>query len=171
MIRHILFIVALLGFGVWGLPALPAAHAQGAYVPPVTAGAAPGPNDVSGLRREGLAAYFAKELHGRRTFSGEKCDMWDLTCAHPTLPMDSMVRVTNPATNQMCDVRVTDRGPFRSTRIIDVSYAAATELGMLADGSCPVFITPLVDLSPETLSSFWQAFDMAKPQDAVPARP
>lgn len=122
-----------------------------------------------GLRREGMAAYFAKELHGRRTYSGEKCDMWDLTCAHPSLPMDSMVRVMNPETHQYCDVRVTDRGPFGGTRIIDVSYAAARELGMLDDGVCQVVLAPLIDLSPETLTSYWKLFDLADPlQPAAP---
>ena len=123
----------------------------------------------SGLQREGLAAYFAKELHGRRTFSGEKCDMWDYTCAHPTLPMDTMVRVTNPVTSQFCDVRVVDRGPFGGARIIDVSYAAARELGMVADGVCPVVLTPLIDLSPETLTTYWELFDFTTPSPAQPA--
>ncbi|AGW13210.1 septal ring lytic transglycosylase RlpA family protein [Megalodesulfovibrio gigas] len=125
----------------------------------------------AGLQREGLAAYFAKELHGRRTYSGERCDMWDLTCAHPSLPMDTVVRVTNPVTSQYCDVRVVDRGPFGGARIIDVSYAAAKELGMLADGVCPVVLTPLIDLSPDTLTTYWELFDFAMPSSAQPTAP
>ena len=125
----------------------------------------------AGLQREGMAAYFARELHGRRTYSGERCDMWDLTCAHPTLPMDTMVRVTNPITSQYCDVRVVDRGPFGGARIIDVSYAAAKELGMLADGVCPVVLAPLIDLSPDTLTMYWELFDFAAPPSVPPAAP
>lgn len=108
--------------------------------------------------RVGMAAFFASELHGKRTASGEACDMWAMTAAHPTLPLGSWARVTNPRTGQQCEVRVTDRGPFNHARIIDVSYAAAGELGMLGPGSCMLEVDPLAHLNEEILDSLWDDF-------------
>ncbi len=75
-----------------------------------------------------LASWYGKQFHGNRTASGEIYDMFAMTAAHPTLPLPSYVRVTGVRTRQSVIVRVNDRGPFKSDRIIDLSYAAASKL-------------------------------------------
>jgi len=85
----------------------------------------------------GLASWYGKKFHGRRTASGEPYDMYAMTAAHPTLPIPSYVRVRNPANGREVIVRINDRGPFHSTRIIDLSYTAALKLGVLR-GVAPV---------------------------------
>jgi rare lipoprotein A len=79
----------------------------------------------------GLASWYGKKFHGRRTASGEVYDMYAMTAAHPTLPIPSYVRVRNPANGREAIVRVNDRGPFHSGRIIDLSYTAALKLDLL----------------------------------------
>ncbi|HKQ57539.1 MAG TPA: septal ring lytic transglycosylase RlpA family protein [Candidatus Eisenbacteria bacterium] len=89
------------------------------------------------LEREkqvGIASYYAGKHHGRRTASGERFDMQELTAAHRTLPFGTRVRVTNLANGRRTVVRINDRGPYRKGRIIDLSYAAARELQMRARG-------------------------------------
>jgi rare lipoprotein A len=88
----------------------------------------------------GLASWYGKKFHGRRTASGETYDMYAMTAAHPTLPIPSYVRVVNPANQREVVVRVNDRGPFHKGRIIDLSYTAAYKLGVLK-GVAPVEIT------------------------------
>lgn len=82
----------------------------------------------------GMASYYGAELHGRRTASGQRFDMNAMTAAHRTLPFGSQVRVTNPANGKSVVVTINDRGPFSRGRLIDVSRAAATELGLIARG-------------------------------------
>ena len=82
----------------------------------------------------GTASYYAGGHHGRRTASGERFDMKEMTAAHRTLPFGTRVRVTNLANGRQAVVRINDRGPFKGRRIIDVSYAAARELGMIGSG-------------------------------------
>jgi rare lipoprotein A len=82
----------------------------------------------------GGASYYAQKFHGRRTASGERFDNTALTAAHRTLPFGSMVRVTNPVNGRAVTVRINDRGPFHGNRVIDVSRAAAEELGLVARG-------------------------------------
>ncbi len=89
------------------------------------------------FRQRGLASWYGRKFHGRRTASGEPYDMYAMTAAHPTLPVPSYVRVRNPATGAQVVVRINDRGPFHSDRIIDVSYTAALKLGLLR-GAAPV---------------------------------
>lgn len=84
---------------------------------------------------EGFASYYSEEFHGRKTASGEIYDMNKFTCAHPYLPFDTWLKVTNVANQKSVLVRVNDRGPFLRNRIIDLSYAAAKQLGMLGPGS------------------------------------
>ncbi len=86
----------------------------------------------------GSASYYASKFNGRRTASGERFDNSDLTAAHRSLPFGSRVRVTNPANGRSVVVRVNDRGPFTRGRLIDVSRAAAEELGMVARGHADV---------------------------------
>ena len=82
----------------------------------------------------GMASFYGAELHGRRTASGERFDMHDLTAAHRTLPFGTRVVVTNPANGRSVTVRINDRGPFHGGRVIDLSRAAASELGLVARG-------------------------------------
>ncbi len=84
---------------------------------------------------EGFASYYAEEFHGKLTSSGEVYDMNKLTCAHPYLPFNTWLKVTNLANNKSVIVRVNDRGPFAKNRIIDLSYAAAKQLGLLGPGT------------------------------------
>lgn len=86
----------------------------------------------------GTASYYGRRFHGRRTANGERFDMNALTAAHRTLPFGSMVRVTNPANGKSVTVRINDRGPFSRGRVIDVSRAAAEELGLIRRGHGPV---------------------------------
>lgn len=92
------------------------------------------------FRERGVASWYGKQFHGNRTASGEIYDMFAMTAAHPTLPLPSYVRVTGVRTRQSVIVRVNDRGPFKSDRIIDLSYAAASRLGFVAAGTGQVEI-------------------------------
>ncbi len=93
----------------------------------------------------GPASYFSDEIAGNRTASGEICDPDTLTAAHRTLAFGSRVRVTNLATDQSVVVRINDRGPYHGGRIIDVSDAAAREIGMMRSGTAKVSLTLLDD--------------------------
>ncbi|MCR2834510.1 septal ring lytic transglycosylase RlpA family protein [Parerythrobacter lacustris] len=88
----------------------------------------------------GVASYYANKFHGRRTASGERFDMHAMTAAHRTLPFGSKVRVTNPANGKVVVVRINDRGPFSHGRTIDLSRAAASEIGLIARGSGTVHL-------------------------------
>jgi rare lipoprotein A len=83
----------------------------------------------------GVASWYGKRYHGKNTSSGEIYDMYSMTAAHTTLPLPSYVKVTNPANGRWVVVRVNDRGPFKSSRIIDLSYAAAYKLRFSSAGS------------------------------------
>ncbi|MEM8511628.1 rare lipoprotein A [Massilia sp. MP_M2] len=95
------------------------------------------------LTQRGISTWYGKKFHGQRTASGELYDMYKMTGAHPTLPIPSYVRVTSMDSGQSVVVRINDRGPFHSTRIIDVSYTAALKLGLLGKGSHEVEIERL----------------------------
>lgn len=79
----------------------------------------------------GLASWYGRKFHGRRTASGEVYNMYAMTAAHPTLPIPSYARVRNPANGRAVVVRINDRGPFHSARILDLSYTAALKLDLL----------------------------------------
>ncbi|MEW9856220.1 septal ring lytic transglycosylase RlpA family protein [Novosphingobium sp. M1R2S20] len=83
---------------------------------------------------DGMASYYGRELAGNRTASGERFDPSKLTAAHRTLPLGTNVRVTNQRTGESVMVRINDRGPFHGNRIIDLSEAAASEIGIRAAG-------------------------------------
>jgi len=86
----------------------------------------------------GRASWYGKFFQGHETASGEDFDMNQMTCAHRSLPMGSLVKVTNLRNNKSVIVRVNDRGPVPHNRIIDLSYAAAKLLGFGARGTAPV---------------------------------
>lgn len=83
---------------------------------------------AEGYRETGLASWYGKKFHGRRTSSGERYDMFKLTAAHKHLPLPTYARVTNLGNGKSVIVRINDRGPFHDSRVIDLSYAAATRL-------------------------------------------
>jgi len=89
-------------------------------------------------REQGAASWYGKKFHGQKTSSGEVYDMYQMSAAHKTLPIPSYARVTNLANGRSVVVRINDRGPFHSDRIIDLSYAAANKLGYIAAGSARV---------------------------------
>jgi rare lipoprotein A len=90
---------------------------------------------------DGLASFFGREIAGNRTASGEKCDPDTLTAAHRTLPFGSLVRVTDALTGNSVIVRINDRGPFSGKRVIDLSKAAARELGIVGRGTARVLLS------------------------------
>lgn len=85
--------------------------------------------------QRGIGSWYGKKFHGQKTSSGERYDMYKMTAAHPTLPIPSYARVTNLKNGNQVIVRINDRGPFHSSRIIDLSYTAALKLGYLGSGS------------------------------------
>ena len=95
----------------------------------------PNAPDVSNFEQRGRASWYGRDFHGRRTASGERFDMNALTAAHRTLPLSSYVRVTNIKNKKSVIVRINDRGPFHTGRIIDLSRAAAKALGMQHSGT------------------------------------
>jgi rare lipoprotein A len=88
--------------------------------------------------QQGIASWYGADFHGKQTSSGEVYDMYQLTCAHQTLPLGTMVMVTNLENGKSVELKVNDRGPFVKGRIIDVSYAAARMLDMHAQGTAMV---------------------------------
>ncbi len=86
-------------------------------------------------KKTGVGSWYGKKFHGQKTSSGEPYDMFAMTAAHPTLPIPSYARVTSLETGKQVIVKVNDRGPFLSDRIIDLSYTAAYKLGYLNKGS------------------------------------
>lgn len=96
------------------------------------------PTDITVSPETGLASWYGRKFHGRRTASGEKYNMYALTAAHPSLPFGTRVKITNLENGKTIRVTINDRGPFVHGRIIDVSYAAAKELGFDRQGVAQV---------------------------------
>jgi rare lipoprotein A len=101
--------------------------------------------------KEGMASWYGPGFHGKSTANGETFDTHDLTAAHPTLPMPSLVRVTNLENGKMIVVRINDRGPFARNRIIDLSKASAQRLGI--KGLAKVRVQYLVDESNQYIAA------------------
>jgi rare lipoprotein A len=96
------------------------------------------PAEDPNYRAEGLASWYGEDFHGRQTANGEIFDMNSVSAAHATLPMPSYLRVTNLSNNRSVIVRVNDRGPYHSDRIVDVSVKTAILLGFYTSGVAPV---------------------------------
>ena len=96
--------------------------------------------------QKGKASFYAKSFNGRKTASGERLHPDSLTCAHRTYPFGTKLKVYNPANGRSIIVRVTDRGPFVRGRIIDLSWRAAKELGIVAQGVATVFVQKHTDI-------------------------
>ncbi|TYP00015.1 rare lipoprotein A [Geothermobacter ehrlichii] len=99
--------------------------------------------DHRGFVQEGIASWYGRKFHGRKTSNGEIYDMYAMTAAHKTLPLGVYVRVTNRRNGRQAVVRINDRGPFVAGRIIDLSYAAARQLDIVETGTAPVRIEAL----------------------------
>lgn len=108
-------------------------------LPAARRAAAPGP----GRAEEGLASYYSGRFHGRRTASGARFDMHALTCAHPSAPFGTRLRVTDVESGRSVVVTVNDRGPFARGRVVDLSLAAAQALGMVERGVARVRVEKL----------------------------
>jgi len=107
-------------------------------------------------RETGVAAWYGKELHGKKTASGEIFDMYGISAAHRTLPLGTMIRVTNLDNLKSIKVRINDRGPLIKSRMLDLSYGAAKELGFVTQGTTRVKIDTVDtvrDLSPYTVQA------------------
>jgi rare lipoprotein A len=92
----------------------------------------------TGHVERGLASWYGKQFHGRKTSSGERYDMYAMTAAHKTLPLPTYVQVTNVENGRTAVVKVNDRGPFHGPRVIDLSYSAAKKLGVVQKGTAMV---------------------------------
>jgi rare lipoprotein A len=118
------------------------------------------------FQQRGIGSWYGRKFHGQRTSSGEPYDMYKMTAAHPTLPIPSYVRITSVESGKQVVVRVNDRGPFHSSRVIDMSFTAALKLGLLGKGSHEVIVERLLPDQPETLA---QARRNAPPAENAPA--
>jgi len=118
-------------------------------------------------RERGMASWYGRRYHGQKTASGEIYDMYGMTAAHTTLPLPSYVRVTNIANGKSIVVRVNDRGPFLSDRLIDLSYTAAHKLDVLDGGSGWVEVENIL---PGTIPDM-QVAEARSVTPPVPARP
>lgn len=96
-----------------------------------------------GFTEQGIASWYGHPFHGRKTANGEKYNMYEMTAAHPTLPLPTYVRVTNLKNGRSVVVKVNDRGPFKKNRVIDMSYRGAQVLGFAEQGVTPVHIEAL----------------------------
>ena len=100
--------------------------------------------EFSAHRKQGTASWYGRKFHGQRTWSGEIYDMYAMTAAHPTLPIPSYARVTNLQNGKSVVVRINDRGPFSSGRMMDLSFAAAYRLGFAESGIAAVEVASIV---------------------------
>lgn len=91
----------------------------------------------------GVSSYYAEKFHGRRTANGEIYDMYGISGAHQTLPLNSIVRVTNLENNKILVIKINDRGPFIKNRIFDCSYGAAVKLEFISKGTATVKVEVL----------------------------
>jgi rare lipoprotein A len=119
--------------------------------------------DLSLAREVGIGSWYGPRFQGRRTSSGERFNQHELTAAHRTLPFGSRVRVTNVENGRSVEVRITDRGPRSPKRIIDISNAAATAIGLKRQGVGVVQVDLLPDLGSGVLAQQAPARSGARP--------
>lgn len=118
-------------------------------------------SSMAPYKARGVASWYGRRYHGRRTSIGEVYDMYAMSAAHPTLPLPSYVRVTSLVNGRSVVVRVNDRGPFLSDRLIDLSYAAANRLDYIGRGSAMVEVELLIP---------GQSLTASAPPPAIPDR-
>ena len=104
----------------------------------------------TGHVERGLASWYGKKFHGRKTSSGERYDMYAMTAAHKTLPLPTYARVTNVSNGRSAVVKINDRGPFHGKRVIDLSYSAAKKLGVVSKGTAMVEVRAIDPNRPES---------------------
>lgn len=121
---------------------------------------------AAGYQERGIASWYGKQFHGKLTSDGEHYNMYAMTAAHKTLPLPSYARVTNLNNGRSVIVRINDRGPFLENRLIDLSYAAAAKLGILATGTGIVEVDGLApqETTPRTITA-----EAAVPDPSAPA--
>ena len=146
------------------VPSTPRAEAAVAASPAATESVA-----HPGFVQTGVASWYGGSFHGRRTASGEIFDSHQLTVAHPTLPLGSVVEITNLENGRSAVARINDRGPFVRPRIIDCSHAVANALGFVADGLANVRVRVLDSLRPHRVEP--RTRDNAVDEDTAPANP
>lgn len=117
---------------------LPAPSSSAEIPSPASSSPAVAPIAPGGFVEEGVASWYGVPFNGHRTSDGEIYDMYQMTAAHRTLPFGAIVQVTNLSNGRQVDVRINDRGPFVSNRIIDLSYSAAQALGIVGPGTALV---------------------------------
>ena len=128
--------------------------------------------EYQAYREEGLASWYGRRFQGKKTSSGEPYDMYAMTAAHPTLPIPSYARVTSLVNGRSVVVRINDRGPFHSNRLIDLSYTAAHKLGYLGQGSARVRVESIdpaangIQDDPSSEGLFLQVGAFGQPENA-----
>lgn len=121
-------------------PAKPTSSRPSQVVAPGPAGHPVDLDKIDTAYQVGVASYYGKKFHGRKTANGEVFNMYKLTAAHRVLPLGTQVKVTNLQNGRWVEVKVNDRGPFIEGRILDLSFAAALELEMVKQGTAKVMI-------------------------------
>lgn len=129
-------------------------------------------SDERPFRQTGVASWYGRKFHGNKTANGETYDMHAMTAAHPTLPLPSYARVTSASSGKSVIVRINDRGPFHSSRIIDLSYVAAAKLNLIGPGSGQVIVEAITNN--DIRKNAYQSQDQPAPEaisipDARPA--
>lgn len=117
-------------------------------------------------KAKGVASWYGKRFHGKKTSSGEVYDMYAMSAAHTILPLPSYVKVTNPANGRSVIVRVNDRGPFKHNREIDLSYAAAYKLRFISKGSTAVEVEAI---DPNNIAQYSQTAETTPVEVAMEA--
>lgn len=147
-------------------------YASGANRPYVVFGQRYVP-DTTGqpYRKQGIASWYGKKFHGNSTSIGEPYDMYAMTAAHTTLPVPSYARVTSLVNGRTVIVRVNDRGPFHSDRIMDLSYVAAYKLGIIGPGSGQVVVESIGAEEIRRLASQGPAAPPPQPSSATGSQP
>jgi rare lipoprotein A len=147
----------------WGRVAVVAALIAGSQACGLFHATSPGVVDG---RQEGVASWYGPGFHGRRTANGEIYDQYELTAAHPSLPLGSRIMVTSLTNGRAVEVRINDRGPFVGGRVVDLSYAAARVIGMVGPGTMPVRLEVLD--RPVQVASRRPSAPVASPPPAPP---
>lgn len=158
---------ALAGTLTIGGAAVHAAPAKSKKVQPSSAGKSTGKTNARSagqVLQSGKASWYGPGFHGRKTANGERFDMYELTAAHKTLPLGTRIKVLNPANGKEVVVRINDRGPYAHGRILDLSKAAASQLGLINRGHGEVVLQALGERSDGTgLSSTLASADTPDP--------